>query len=201
MAGVLTRVATAADVPVIEALIVRSAAGLNGGHYSGPELAAAMEHIFGIDTLLVEDGSYFVAERGGEVVGCGGWSARETLFGSDRFAARDDRWLDPASEAARIRAFFVDPAHARSGVAGALLRTSETAALGAGFRRLDLMATLPGVAFYLAAGFMAGEPTSYLAGGVPVRFVPMTKQLSDPTGTIRRPASPQVDQRFGGAMS
>lgn len=200
-ADVLIRVATMADVPVMAALIARSVAGLNDGHYSTAELAAASEHVFGVDTRLVEDGSYYVAERGGATAGCGGWSGRQTLFGGDRFAAREDRRLDPGSEAARIRAFFVDPAHARTGVAGALLAASEAAARAAGFTRLELMATLPGVPFYLAAGFVAGVPTHHRAGGIPVRFVPMTKQLSDPTGTIRRPATPQADQRPGGAMS
>ncbi|MGI4732691.1 MAG: GNAT family N-acetyltransferase [Janthinobacterium lividum] len=199
-APVSLRVACIADVPKMQALIERSASGLNAGHYAPGELDAAIRDIFGVDTRLVEDGTYFVAERAGVVVGCGGWSQRRTLFGGDRFAGREDAALDPATDAARIRAMFVDPAHARTGVATALLAASEAAAGAAGFRRLALMATLPGLAFYRAAGFVAGEPIRHPSGDAFVPFVPMTKQLSDPTGTIRRPASPQADQRSGRAM-
>ncbi|WP_375381540.1 GNAT family N-acetyltransferase [uncultured Sphingomonas sp.] len=198
---VTIRVATIADVEAMNALIERSARDLNQGHYTPEELAAAIDHVFGVDTRLVDDGSYYVAERDGALAGCGGWSGRRTLFGGDRFAGREDMRLDPATDAARIRAFFVAPDHARAGVATALLAASVAAAHAAGFRTLELMATLPGVAFYQAAGFVAGEPILYRAGGVDVPFLPMTRKLSDPTGTIRRPASPQADQRFGGAMS
>ncbi len=198
---VTIRVATITDVDAMNTLIERSARDLNHGHYTPDELAAAIDHVFGVDTQLVDDGSYYVAERDGTVAGCGGWSGRRTLFGGDRFAGREDEPLDPATDAARIRAFFVAPDHARAGIATALLAASEAAAHAAGFRTIELMATLPGVAFYQAAGFVAGEPILYRAGDVDVPFLPMTKKLSGPTGTIRRPASPQADQRLGRAMS
>lgn len=195
------RIATIADVGDMNILIERSARELNDGHYTPDQLSAAIDYVFGVDTQLIEDGSYFVAEREGSIAGCGGWSGRRTLFGGDRFSGREDARVDPATDAARIRAFFVAPDHARAGVGAALLAASEAAARDAGFRTLELMATLPGVAFYQVAGFVAGEPVRYRAGNVDVPFVPMTKKLSDPTGTIRRPASPQADQRLGRAMS
>ncbi len=128
-------------------------------------------------SALVADGSYFVAEVGGALAGCGGWSARRTLFGGDRFAARQDDRLDPAVDAARIRAFFVAPAFARRGVGGAILAACESAAKAAGFRTAALMATLPGVPFYHANGYVAGEAISHDCGGTLVRFIAMTKAL------------------------
>ena len=106
---------------------------------------------------LIADGTYFVAERGGAIVGCGGWSRRKTLFGGDRGVARDDSLLDPLRDAARLRAFFVHPAHARQGIGRLLLPACERAALAAGFRRLELVATLAGEPLYRAFAFRAVE--------------------------------------------
>ena len=126
--SIAIRPAVAAEIPALEALVARSARGLSGGTYSGAEIDALVEHIFGIDSEVVADGTYLVAEIDGIVAGCGGWSRRRTLFGGDSFAARESGLLDPAADAARIRALFVDPAFARRGVGKAILAASEAAA-------------------------------------------------------------------------
>ena len=177
VAGVVIRPAQLPDIPLLERLIAQSARGLSTGYYEPREIEAAITHVFGVDTDLVEDGSYFVAEQGAQVVGCGGWSARRTLFGGDRFAAREEGYLDPATEPARIRAFFVAAGHARKGIATDLLATCEQAAAAAGFARMALMATLPGVPFYAAHGYQAGEPIVCDCSGVGVGFIPMSKEL------------------------
>ncbi len=177
MSGVALRAAVPSDVPALEALIAASARELGRGFYTDAETEAAITHVFGVDSALVADETYLVAEVDGALAGCGGWSARRTLFGGDRFAARDDDRLDPAVDAARIRAFFVAPEFARRGVGGAILRACEAAAAAAGFRTAALMATLPGVPFYAAGGYVAGPAISHDCGGTPVKFVPMTRQL------------------------
>jgi N-acetylglutamate synthase-like GNAT family acetyltransferase len=176
-AGVHIRTARTDEVPELEALIARSARGLSRAEYSETEIEALIAHIFGVDSEVVADGTYFVAEVDGQIAGCGGWSRRRTLFGGDRFAARENGLLDPAKDAARIRAFFVDPAFARRGVGGAILAACEQAAVAAGFRELALMATLPGVPFYEAAGFVGDADTIVPAGVFQVRFRPMTKRV------------------------
>lgn len=134
--------------------------------------------MFGVDTQLIADGTYFVVEAEGALAGCGGWSFRRTLHGSDRGADRDDRRLDPATDAARIRAFFVDPAWARRGVASIILEACEEAARAVGFTRLELAATLTGVALYRARGFAEIEGAAVpLAGGQSLPIVRMQKQL------------------------
>ncbi len=171
------RRATAADVPELEALIAASARALGRGYYTDAETEAAIAHVFGVDSALVADGSYFVATVDGALAGCGGWSARRTLFGGDQFAARQDDQLDPATDAARIRAFFVAPAFARRGVGAAILGACEDAARAAGFGTAALMATLPGVPFYTAHGYRGGAATVHDCGGIGVTFVPMDKAL------------------------
>lgn len=162
---------------MLEALIERSARGLSRRDYDEAEIEALIAHIFGVDTEVVADGTYLVAEVDGQVAGCGGWSRRRTLFGGDRFAAREDGLLDPATDAARIRAFFVDPAFARRGVGKAILAACQAAAVAAGFRQLALMATLPGVPFYAAEGFVGQDEIRVPAGGLEVRFRPMMKHV------------------------
>ena len=173
------RRATLGDRPALERLIAESARGLSRGDYSEAQVEAALASIFGVDTDLIRDGTYYVAEAGDEPVGCGGWSKRRTLFGGDRFAARDSGSLDPRTEPAKIRAFFVHPGWARRGVAGRILETCEREAKAEGFRSLELMATLPGVPFYAARGYEGTERVSYeIADGVKIEFVPMRKELS-----------------------
>lgn len=174
----LIRKATLADRAAIERLIAESARALSRGDYSEQQIEAALADIFGVDTSLILDETYFVAEAGATLVGCGGWSRRRTLFGGDQFAVRDAGELDPASEPAKIRAFFVHPTHARRGVGRALLAACEAEARSFGFRSLELLATLPGVRLYAACGYEAGEHVWHEAGGgVPVEFVPMRKDL------------------------
>jgi GNAT superfamily N-acetyltransferase len=172
------RRATVEDRAALERLIAESARGLSRGDYSEAQVEAAIASVFGVDTDLVHDGTYYVAEAGDEPIGCGGWSKRKTLFGGDRFAARDSGELDPLTEPAKIRAFFVHPDWARRGVAGAILETCEREARAHGFRSVELMATLPGVRLYAARGYEAAEQVAYeIADGVTIEFVPMRKEL------------------------
>jgi GNAT superfamily N-acetyltransferase len=177
MTALQIRPALAHEIPALEAIIAASARVLSQGFYTAQETEAAIAHVFGVDSELVADGTYLVAEAADGIAGCGGWSRRATLFGGDRFAGRASGLLDPARDAAKIRAFFVAPHAARRGVGAALLNACETAAAAAGFSRTELMATLPGEPFYAAHGYTGGEAISLDCGGVAVRFVPMARQL------------------------
>ncbi len=180
------RPAEPADGPALEALIAASARVLGRGFYTDAETEAAIAHVFGVDSALVADRSYLVAAVDGVLAGCGGWSSRRTLFGGDRFAARQDDRLDPATDAARIRAFFVAPAFSRRGVGAALLAACEAAARAAGFDRAELMATLPGVPFYAARGYLGDVGTVHDCGGVSVKFIKMSRKLLQSGDTIAR---------------
>lgn len=175
------RPATAADVPALEALIAASARGLGAGYYTGAQTEALVAHVFGVDTRLVADGTYYVVDApDGAPAAAGGWSARRTLFGGDRFKADgvDDR-LDPRAEPARIRAFFVHPRWARRGLGRRLYAACADAARAAGFRAFELMATLPGEPLYRALGFTAVERVELsLPGGVVVPLVRMALPLA-----------------------
>ncbi|HEX8746504.1 MAG TPA: GNAT family N-acetyltransferase [Pyrinomonadaceae bacterium] len=174
----ILRKAALSDRPAISLLIESSARGLSLEEYSGEQIEAAIRSIFGVDSELISDGTYFVAEAAGGLVGCGGWSRRRTLFGGDQYARRESDLLDPATEAARIRAFFVDPAWARRGVGRAILERCEREARAAGFRSLELMATLPGLKFYRAQGYVGSERTTLKPDdGTTIDFVPMRKEL------------------------
>jgi GNAT superfamily N-acetyltransferase len=178
--AVLTlRAAVLEDRPVLECLIAESARGLGRSDYTEAQIEAALGSAFGLDTELIRDGTYFVAQAAGTIVGCGGWSFRKTLFGADGHAGRESQTLAPARDAARIRAFFVHPQWARKGIGRALLDRCETAAMAHGFRAAELMATLPGERLYRALGYVAGEAVQYeLPGGIAIRFVPMRKALA-----------------------
>lgn len=159
-------------------LIVQSATVLSRGYYSERETEAAIRYVFGADTTLIDDQTYFVVEETGtgNLAGCGGWSFRNTLYGGDQRPMGSASRLDPAVDAARIRAFFVSPAFARRGVGRLLLNACASAAASAGYTRLELMATLPGVPFYAAMGFTENEPvTDTLPDGTPLPFVRMTR--------------------------
>jgi GNAT superfamily N-acetyltransferase len=173
------RAATLADVPAIESLIAASAHGLGVGDYTREQMEGALQGAFGVDTQLLKDGSYFVAQAAAQLVGCGGWSFRRTLFGGDARADRDPQPLDPRTDAAKIRAFFVHPKWARRGIGAALLERCERAAAQAGFRRFELMATLPGVRLYGARGYVPGEQIRWpLPNGLSIEFVPMSKSAA-----------------------
>lgn len=146
------------DVKDLESLIAVSARTLLAPWYSPAQIDAAVGSVFAVDTQLIDDGTYFLAAQGPIIVGCGGWSRRKTLFGADRdHASGAESLLDPARDPARIRAFFVHPASARRGIAAALMRHCERAAADAGFKTMELVATLAGQHLYAASGFATTE--------------------------------------------
>lgn len=172
------RLARREDISALGALIALSVEILQAEHYSARQRAGALGTVFGVDSQLIDDGTYFVVEIDGEIAGCGGWSRRKTPFGSDHVAGKDDALLDPQADAARIRAFFVHPSWARKGIGSAILQACETAAAEAGFTRLMLVATLPGVPLYAARGYEAGEGFSVpLANGDALPVLAMHKSL------------------------
>ncbi len=151
------RVARPGDMPGLQALIPASVRGLSSGYYTPQQVESALVYMFGVDSQLITDGTYFVAESGNSLVGCGGWSKRNTLYGGDQAKGAEDPLLDPANDAARIRAFFVHPAWARLGIGRQLMYTCEMAAQAGGFRRAELGATLPGEPLYAAMGYTVVE--------------------------------------------
>src|SRR5437588_5931984 len=171
------RTATPADRETIQQLIAISARELSRGYYSEEQVTAALNSIYGVDSMLIEDGTYFVAEADDMIVGCGGWSKRKTLFGGDQFSKRDAGLLDPRLEPAKIRAFFIHPNFVRQGIGRAILDRCEVEAARNGFISLELMSTLPGVEFYIACGYVATDPIFYDAAEVALKFVRMTKTL------------------------
>lgn len=176
--GYEVRKATLGDREAIARLIADSARHLSRDDYAEAQIEAAVASVFGVDSDLIEDGTYFVADRDGTLIGCGGWSRRKTLYGGDQFSDRDAGMLDPTTDPAKIRAFFVHPQHARKGVARAILAVCEREAKQHGFRELELMATLPGIKFYEASGYSSdGNFDLELAGGVKLPLVPMRKKL------------------------
>jgi GNAT superfamily N-acetyltransferase len=173
------RKALPSDIPELTALIDASVRGLQAGDYTAEQIDGALRTVYGVDTQLIEDGTYFAVEAGGAIVGCGGWSRRRTLYGGDQCAGREDSLLDPGTEAAKIRAFFVHPDWARRGIGGLILQACETAALAEGFRRLEMGATLTGVPFYRVKGYEAVEEVSVaLGGGASMPIVRMAKSFA-----------------------
>jgi GNAT superfamily N-acetyltransferase len=176
------RLATLGDVPRLRGLIEQSVRDLSAPYYTGRQVESALRYVFGPDTRLIADRTYYVLESDtGELVAAGGWSQRRTLYGGDQMKGAEDPLLDPATEAARIRAFFVHPAWARRGLGRQLFeRCAEDAAL-AGFRKLELMATLPGEPLYRALGFAQLERTvASLPDGEILPVVYMARPLSAP---------------------
>lgn len=147
------RLATPEDIPALDQLMRRSVRSLSAGYYTERQIELSLIHVFGIDTQIVADGTYFVAEANGQIAGCGGWSKRRTLYGGDQAKEGEDSLLDPATEPARIRAFFVDPDFARKGIGRQIIEACEAAARSAGFTHLELGATLPGVPLYAALDY------------------------------------------------
>ena len=167
--NVRIRLATIEDVPVLQELIRASVSVLSEQYYTSKQISSALTHVFGVDTQLILDGTYFIAEVKRQVAGSGGWSKRKTLFGGDQAKASKvdsplatslDALLDPATDAARIRAFYVHPQWSRKGIASLILKSCEEAALDAGFKLVELAATLPGEPFYLARGYEKREEIS-----------------------------------------
>ncbi len=152
------RLALIDDVPALEQLIPESFRVLSASYYNPEQIESVLAHVIGVDTQLILDGTYFVAETGGQIVGCGGWSKRKTLFGGDHSKSDEtDPLLDPAKDPARIRAFFVHPQWARKGIGRHIVTACKDAARKAGFVKLELVATLPGEPFYSAMGYTVTE--------------------------------------------
>ena len=164
-------------------MIEASVRGLQSGNYAPAQIEGALQSVYGVDSRLIADGTYFVVEisespSNGEIVGCGGWSKRKTLYGGDQLAGREDSLLDPAHHAARIRAFFVHPKFVRRGAGGMILEACEQAAREAGFTQLEMGATLSGVAFYRAKGYAAIEhQAAPLSNGESLPIIRMAKRL------------------------
>jgi N-acetylglutamate synthase-like GNAT family acetyltransferase len=175
----IIRKATLSDRAAITQLIQDSARSLSREDYSNEQIEGAIATVFGVDTNLILDLTYFVAESNGELIGCGGWSRRRTLFGGDQYATRDASYLDPETEPAKIRAFFIHPQHARKGIARAILEACETEAKAAGFQSLELMSTLLGIKLYRACGYEGDNGVELSVGeGITIGLVPMSKTLS-----------------------
>ena len=177
------RKAVASDVSRLREIIDASVRGLQAGDYTPAQIEGALRSVCGVDSQLIADGTYFVAEAtlpGGVcIVGCGGWSRRKTLYGGDQFASREDSLLDPATDAAKIRAFFIHPEWARRGIGGMILAACENAARVAGFTRLEMGATLSGVAFYKAKGYEPLESQQVpLGNGEALPILRMMKEFA-----------------------
>lgn len=157
MSVITTRLATPDDIPELQQLISISVRGLSTAYNTPQQIESAIKYIFGVDTQLVIDGTYYVAEMDSVTVGCGGWSKRNTLYGGDQHKEVEDPLLDPETDPARIRAFFVHPDYARRGIGTHIIKVCEAAAQHAGFKSLQLGATLPGVPLYKAMGYQALE--------------------------------------------
>lgn len=151
------RTAQHTDIPALRDLISRSGRVLSIGYYSPSQADAITRYVFGVDTQLIDDQTYFVIDHDGRIVACGGWSKRRTLFGGDQTKHGPDLLLDPASEPARIRAFFVEPSMARRGLGRQLMNACVLAAKQAGFVSLELASTMPGEPLYTASGFTVLE--------------------------------------------
>lgn len=174
------RPATEDDIPSLQALIEASVRVLQAGDYSPAQIEGALGTVLGLDTQLIADRTYFVAEAAHaskpHLAGCGGWSRRMTLFGADHGPGREPALLDPANDAAKVRAIFVHPAYARRGLGSLILATVEEAAHAAGFRRFELGSTLTGVRLYLLRGYVETERAAVpLANGESISVVRMVK--------------------------
>lgn len=172
-----TRLAVFKDIPRLNEMIAQSVRGLSTGYYTAPQIESAIKYVFGVDTQLVTDGTYYVATADGKIAGCGGWSKRNTLYGGDQHKEVEDPLLNPEKDAARIRAFFVHPDFARRGIGKHIINVCESAAKENGFTSFELGATLPGVPLYTAMGYHAIERIDApLPDGELLGIVKMRKQ-------------------------
>ena len=183
------RVAQPADGDRIDALMKESTRAIFPAFYDAGQTASAVRYVAQVDPMLLEDGTYYVLEVADELIGCGGWSKRGRPYMGSAEAAGDDRLLDPATEAAHVRAMFVRADWTRRGLGRRILEACETAARRAGFRRLDLVATLPGIPLYEAFGFTPAAEIRdiLLTDGVRLPCLAMTKAID-----VHRPVEPQA---------
>jgi GNAT superfamily N-acetyltransferase len=159
-------------------LIEESVKKLSINYYTDAQINSALKYVFGVDTQLIHDGTYYLVMSGNDLAGCGGWSKRDTLYGGDQAKAQEDPLLDPVIHPARIRAFFVHPNWARKGVGSALLNYCADEAIKSGFKSLQLAATLPGVPFYVKLGFELQEDSeAMLPDGEILKLCIMKKQI------------------------
>jgi GNAT superfamily N-acetyltransferase len=186
------RLAVPADIPVLRALIDASVRGLQAQDYSAAQIEGALKTVFGVDSQLIADGTYIVAEASLDgveradgkdlktksvIAGCGGWSKRKTLYGSDHWTGREDELLDPRHDAAKIRAFFIHPDWARRGIGSMILEACEAAAKAAGFTRYEMGATLTGAKLFSVKGYVAVRPIEIpLVNGERLPVIHMEKQ-------------------------
>ena len=170
------RLAVLEDLPALTALMDLSISELQKGFLTEEQIAAS-RFLMGLDTQLVEDGTYFVVEVDGQLAGCGGWSRRATMYGGNQTPGRDAALLDPAKDAARVRAMYTHPSFARRGVGRLILQLAEQAAANEGFTRLELVGTTSGRALYESYGFVVYEEASDDRGGVPVPLLRMRKPI------------------------
>lgn len=174
-----TRLATFEDIAELQQLIALSARGLSEGYYSAVQTEGAIKYVFGVDSQLIEDGTYYLVESKKCIVACGGWSRRSTLYGGDQHKSDADPLLNPATDAARIRAFFVHPEWARQGIGRMLISVCEKAAYNYGFTRMEIGSTLPGVPLYQAMGYQKAKTIHIpLPGGEQLLVVNMKKDLN-----------------------
>jgi GNAT superfamily N-acetyltransferase len=170
------RLARPDDLDALRALMAAAISELQKPFLSEGQIAASRA-IMGLDTQLIDDGTYFIVEADGRLAGCGGWSRRATLYGGDQARGRSAVLLDPAKDAARIRAMYTHPQFARMGAGRLILALSEEAAKSEGFKRVELMATMAGEPLYRASGYEPHERLVDDSGGFPVPLVRMTKSL------------------------
>ncbi len=180
------RLAEEQDIPALHALIEASVRGLQAGDYTPAQIQGALGTVLGLDTQLIADRTYYVAESSAqnappELAACGGWSRRKTLFGADRGPGREPDLLDPATDAAKVRAIFVHPRFARRGLGSLILSTVEDAAREAGFRHFEMGSTLTGVPLYRLRGYVGVEPIAVpLGNGESLPIVKMVKDAREP---------------------
>jgi GNAT superfamily N-acetyltransferase len=181
------RTARLADIAQIETMIARSVMEVMGQEYTLEQRRASIGPLFGVDRQIIEDGTYYVVEDAGRLVGSGGWSFRRTLFGGDAVANRDDSRVTPGVDPAHIRAFYIDPSATRTGIGTRILLQSEADAAAQGFSRYEMMATLTGMPFYARHGYHAGSRFLYsLPGGLAFPLVHMGKTAADGPSVLRR---------------
>ena len=176
MAGLTSRLAGLEDIPALQAVMAAAIGELQKGFLT-PQQIEASRMIMGLDSQLVADGTYFIIESDGEIAGCGGWSRRATLYGGDHTPGREPALLDPATDAARVRAMYTHPGFARRGVGRLILELCEAAAKAEGFKRLELMGTMSGKPLYESYGFEPIEEIVDDRGGAPVPLTRMGKPI------------------------
>ena len=176
------RLAREEDIPALEALIPISVRALQAPYYSTAQIEAALGAVFGVDRQLIRDGTYFVVEHDAEIVGCGGWSKRKSMYGGDSVRAGEDAQLDRHRDPARVRAFFVHPVWARRGIGRSIMVACERAIIEAGFRSVDIVATLAGEPLYASFGYAVVERYEIaMTGGLRLPVIRMTRNMEQPS--------------------